>query len=115
MLEIAKARGHAEVVDLLIHRAAAWYGRRYAGDAQGRPVKRDDLNGLPWILVNRFVTISHRDFAGVKQMMADEPNGAIASGVNALGDVHGGAAGVGGSGEGGDCGGCSVCARARGA
>src|SRR5205814_748789 len=62
VMEIAKSRGHAELVEWLQRRELAWYGRRYAGDAQGRAVKRDDLNGLAWTLVNRFVTISHGDF-----------------------------------------------------
>jgi len=65
VMEIAKSRGHAELVEWLKHREQAWYGRRYKPG--------DDLNGLPWTMVNRFVTLSHADTEKVKQMMGDEP------------------------------------------
>jgi ankyrin repeat protein len=82
-LQIAQARGYTDIADLLVHRGAAadnpgkveiaWYGRRYIQDLRGRPVKRDDLNGLPWTLVNQFVSLSHADFDKVKQMLKDQP------------------------------------------
>ena len=82
-LEIATARGHRQIVEMLIHRGArianpgkvevAWYGRRFAQDLQGNPVSRDDLNGLPWTLVNPFVTVAHFDFDKVRQLLRDHP------------------------------------------
>jgi hypothetical protein len=83
-LEVARARGYREIAELLIHRGAkgagadgrvevAWYGRRYASDAKGNPVKRDDLNGLPWTMVNEFARLAHFDFDKVKRMLGDEP------------------------------------------
>ena len=47
----------------------AWYGRRYIQDLHGKPVKRDDLNGLPWPLVNRFASVAHADFEKVKKAL----------------------------------------------
>jgi ankyrin repeat protein len=82
-LQLARSRGYTDIADLLIHRGAAvadpgkievaWYGRRYIQDLQGKSVKRDDLNGLPWTLVNQFASLSHTDFAKVKQMHQEHP------------------------------------------
>ena len=82
-LEIATARGHTDIVEMLIHRGAkaanpgnvevAWYGRRFVNDLQGNPVTRDDLNGLPWTLVNRFASVAHTDFEKVKQLLQENP------------------------------------------
>jgi ankyrin repeat protein len=82
-LQIATARGHRDVAEMLIHRGArtsnpgtvevAWYGRRYSRDLQARPVDRDDLNGLPWTLVNQFVRVSHGNFEKTRQLLKDHP------------------------------------------
>jgi ankyrin repeat protein len=82
-LDIARARGYTDLAALLIHRGAAgpnpdrieiaWFGRRYLQDLHGRPVRRDDLNGLPWTLVNDFARVAHFDFDKVKQLHRDHP------------------------------------------
>ena len=82
-LEVAIRRGHKDVVEMLVHRGAAvknpgkievaWYGRRYAQDIHGNPVNRDDLNGLPWTLVNQFVSVSHGNFDKTRQLLKDHP------------------------------------------
>jgi ankyrin repeat protein len=82
-LEIATARGHKDIVEMLVHRGAraedpgkvevAWYGRRFVEGVQGNPVSRDDLNGLPWTLVNRFASVAHVDFEKVKQLHKEHP------------------------------------------
>ncbi len=46
----------------------AYYGRRYAQDAHGNPVTRDDTNGLPQDFINQFITFAHFDFEKVKQL-----------------------------------------------
>jgi hypothetical protein len=82
-LEIARARKYEDIAELLIHRGAvvadpgkievAWYGRRYIQDLRGHPVKRNDLNSLPWTLVNQFASVAHADFEKVKQLYRDNP------------------------------------------
>lgn len=82
-LEIARSRNYDDIADLLIHRGAAvgdpgkievaWYGRRYLQDLRGKPVQRDDLNGLPWTLVNRFASVAHVDFEKVKSLYRENP------------------------------------------
>jgi ankyrin repeat protein len=82
-LQIARARKYEDIAELLIHRGAvvadpgkievAWYGRRYIQDLRGNPVRRDDLNGLPWTLVNQFASVAHVDFEKVKQLYRDNP------------------------------------------
>jgi uncharacterized protein len=82
-LQIARARGYSDIADLLIHRGArtegpgtiavAWYGRRYLQDIHGDPVRRDDLNGLPWTVVNQFASVSHADFEKVKSIYKEYP------------------------------------------
>jgi ankyrin repeat protein len=82
-LAIARSRGYDDIAELLIHRGAAvadpgkvevaWYGRRYVGDLHGRPVRRDDLNGLPWTLVNQFASVAHADLDKVKQLLKEHP------------------------------------------
>jgi ankyrin repeat protein len=82
-LQIARARGYMDIAELLVHRGAtgadpgkievAWYDRRYLQDFHGQPVQRDDLNGLPWTLVNQFASVAHADFEKVKQLLKDHP------------------------------------------
>jgi ankyrin repeat protein len=82
-LQIARARGYTDIADLLIHRGArtdtsgkiavAWYGRRYLQDIHGDPVRRDDLNGLPWTVVNQFASVAHADFEKVKSLYKEYP------------------------------------------
>ena len=82
-LEIARAQGYGDIAKMLIHRGArtadpgkiaiAWYGRRYIQDIHGRPVNRDDLNGLAWTLVNQFASVAHADFDKAKQLLKDHP------------------------------------------
>lgn len=82
-LQIARSRNYDDIAALLIHRGAAapdpgtievaWYGRRYIQDLRGVPVRRDDLNGLPWTLVNQFASVAHTDFEKVKQLYRDNP------------------------------------------
>src|SRR5260370_16850352 len=102
-LQLAAARGHGNVVEFLVHRGATvkpadlevaigpavavlkkagniervHFDRRYIQDMQGKPVNRDDLNGLPWTLVNQFASVSHFDFEKVKQL--HQPNPALLS------------------------------------
>jgi ankyrin repeat protein len=82
-LDLARVRKYDDIAELLIHRGArtadrgkiavAWYGRRYLQDIHGDPVRRDDLNGLPWTVVNEFARIAHADFEKVKSMYKDYP------------------------------------------
>jgi uncharacterized protein len=82
-LQIARARGYNDIAELLLHRGAradgpskvavAWYGRRYLQDIHGDPVRRDDLNGLPWTVVNQFASVAHADFEKVKSLYKDYP------------------------------------------
>jgi len=83
-LQIARGRGYNDVADLLIHRGArtegatkvsvAWYGRRYLQDIHGDPVRRDDLNGLPWTGVNQFASVAHAGLEKVKSLYKDYPS-----------------------------------------
>jgi len=98
-LQLAAARGYADIAEILIHRGAlvtarettaatgeavrvlrdsskierAHYGRRYIQDVHGKPVTRDDANGLPWTLVNEFVRVGHFDFEKIKQLHKETP------------------------------------------
>ena len=98
-LYLAAARGYADLAELLIHRGArvtpretaaatgeaiqvlrnaskieqVHYNRRYIQDAQGKPVTRDDTNGVPWTQVNQFVRLAHIDLEKVKQLCQDTP------------------------------------------
>jgi ankyrin repeat protein len=82
-LQIARVRGYNDIADLLIHRGArteapakiavAWYGRRYLQDIHGDSVRRDDLNGLPWTVVNQFASVAHADFEKVKSLYKEYP------------------------------------------
>ncbi len=95
-LRLAAARGYAEICEMLIHRGAvvekvnasgdaarvlehaaeierAHYARRYVQDIHGKPVQRDDSNGLPWTGINQFVTLSHFDFQKVKALYQANP------------------------------------------
>jgi ankyrin repeat protein len=98
-LQLAASRGYADIAEILIHRGAlvtpretaaatgeaapvlrnsskierAHYDRRYIQDVHGKPVTRDDLNGLPWTLVNQFVTVGHFDFEKIKQLHKETP------------------------------------------
>jgi ankyrin repeat protein len=82
-LQIARSRGYDDIADLLIHRGArtdapakigvAWYGRRYLQDIHGDSVRRDDLNGLPWTVVNQFASVAHADFEKVKSLYKEYP------------------------------------------
>jgi ankyrin repeat protein len=98
-LHLAAARGYADLAEMLIHRGArvtaretaaatgeavkvlqnaskveqVHYKRRYIQDAQGKPVTRDDTNGIPWTQVNEFVRLAHFDFEKVKQLCQDTP------------------------------------------
>jgi hypothetical protein len=98
-LQLAAARGNAEVAELLIHRGArvtpseiatatgeavsvlrhaddierVHFDRRYIQDVHGKPVVRDDSNGLPWTLVNQFASVAHFDFEKVKELLGAHP------------------------------------------
>jgi hypothetical protein len=98
-LQLAAARGNAELSELLIHRGATVTGgemaaatgdavpvlrraaetdrvhfdRRYIQDLHGKAVVRDDLNGLPWTLVNELASVAHRDFDRVKALLGEHP------------------------------------------
>jgi ankyrin repeat protein len=82
-LDLARARGYTDIADLLIHRGArtdaartvavAWYGRRYLQDIHGNSVRRDDLNGLPWTVVNQFASVAHADLEKVKSLYKEYP------------------------------------------
>jgi hypothetical protein len=98
-LQLAAGRGNAEVAELLIHRGArvtpveigaatgeavpvlrraddierVHFDRRYIQDIHGKPVVRDDSNGLPWTLVNQFASVAHVDFEKVKELLGAHP------------------------------------------
>jgi uncharacterized protein len=98
-LQLAAARGNAEVAELLIHRGAqvtsnevaaatggavavlrhaadierVHFDRRYIQDLRGKPVVRDDTNGLAWTLVNQFASVAHFDFEKVKELLGAHP------------------------------------------
>jgi uncharacterized protein len=76
-LELAKARGYDDLVQMLIHRGAeagapsverVHYGRRYTQDLRGNPVTREDTYGIPQDWINQFVAVAHFDFEKVKQL-----------------------------------------------
>ena len=89
-LHLAAARGYTEICEMLVHRGAvagpddrlpksvadvpqAHYTRRYLQDIHGKPVTRDDSNGLPWTQINEFVTLSHFNFDKVKALQQANP------------------------------------------
>jgi len=81
-LELAKARGYQEIVEMLIHRGAVsddrtvervHYGRRYSQGLHRQPIQRDDLNGVPWLQVNEFARLGHFDFPKVKALLEATP------------------------------------------
>lgn len=81
-LQLAQARGHRDIVELLIHRGAAsddrsvervHFARRFTQDLHGKPVRRDDSNGLEWTQINPFVTLAHFNFEKVKELLAATP------------------------------------------
>jgi len=80
-LELASARGYADLVRMLIHRGAdasllanapsverVYYGRRYTQDLHGNPMTREDNYGIPQDWINQFVTVAHFDFEKVKHL-----------------------------------------------
>ena len=81
-LDLARAREYRDVEDMLLHRGAAGgsstvervhFERRFVQDLQGRPVKRDDTNGLAWTTINPFVTLAHFNFEKVKELLSATP------------------------------------------
>jgi ankyrin repeat protein len=98
-LQLAAARGYADLTEMLIHRGAAitahdveiasgdaikvlrraneiervHWDRRYIQDIHGKPVQRDDRNGLPWTLVNQCARVAHFSFDQVKQLHQEHP------------------------------------------
>ena len=98
-LQLAAARGYADLTQMLIHRGAAiaqkdaeiatgdaikvlrhaseiervHWDRRYIQDIHGKPVARDDRNGLPWTLVNQCARVAHFSFDQVKQLHQEHP------------------------------------------
>ena len=83
-LDVAQARGYADVVELLVHRGASgaadasktervYFGRRYRFDAEGRPWKPEDIDGLPQDFINDFVRISHANADRVKHLLKVVP------------------------------------------
>jgi uncharacterized protein len=76
-LELARARGYDDLVQMLIHRGAeasapsverVYFGRRYTQDLRGNPVTREDTYGIPQAWINQFVFFAHFDFEKVKQL-----------------------------------------------
>jgi ankyrin repeat protein len=82
-LQLAKARGYDDMVEMLIHRGAVTgapsnvervhFDRRYLQDVNGKPYKRDDTNGQSWTAINRFVVPAHFDFEKVKKLYTENP------------------------------------------
>ncbi len=81
-LALAEARGYRDVAEMLIHRGAesadrtverVHFDRRFVLDGKGRPVRRDDTNGLPWTQINPFVTLAHFHFEKVKELVGATP------------------------------------------
>jgi ankyrin repeat protein len=81
-LQLAQARGYRDVIEMLIHRGAAsddrsvqrvHFDRRFVQDINGRPVKRNDSNGLAWTEINGFVTLAHFNFDKVKELASATP------------------------------------------
>jgi hypothetical protein len=99
-VQLAAARGYADVTEMLIHRGAAatprdveiasggaikvlrraneiervHWDRRYIQDIHGKPVQRDDRNGLPWTLVNQCARVAHFSFDQVKKLHEEHPS-----------------------------------------
>jgi len=81
-LQLAEALGYRDITEMLIHRGAAsedrhvervHFARRYMQDVHGRPVTRDDFNGLSWTQINPFVALSHFNFEKVKELLTATP------------------------------------------
>lgn len=86
-LQLAMARGYDDLAEMLIHRGAraphdfprageidrVHFDRRYLYGLDGKPVTRDDSNGLTWNAINHFVTPAHFDFEKVKKLHKETP------------------------------------------
>jgi ankyrin repeat protein len=81
-LELASARGYADVVELLVHRGATgstvkaeqvYFGKRYSFDEQGKPWIAENLDGVPQDFINEFVRLSHFDVERVKHLLKLAP------------------------------------------
>src|SRR5438309_2254538 len=72
--DVAAASG--EAVPVLRHAAdieRVHFDRRYIQDLHGKPVVRDDTNGLPWTLVNQLASVAHTNFEKVKELLGAHP------------------------------------------
>ncbi|HLJ51440.1 MAG TPA: ankyrin repeat domain-containing protein [Bryobacteraceae bacterium] len=84
-IELASARGYTDIVELLAHRGATgpladavktervYFGQRFSFDANGRPYKAEDIDGLPQSFINEFVRLSHADVDRVKHLARIAP------------------------------------------
>ncbi len=84
-LQLADARGYADVVEMLVHRGAAgaeagtvktervYFGRRYSFDVAGRPYTPLDIDGLPQEFINEFARLAHFDADRVKHLLKLAP------------------------------------------
>ena len=84
-LELAAARGYADIVEMLVHRGAAgaradgvqvekvYFGRRYSFDVEGRPYAAENIDGLPQEFINEFTRLAHSDGERVKHLLKIAP------------------------------------------
>lgn len=83
-LQLARARGYTDLVEMLIHRGAVsdkesaidrvHFDRRYLQDIYGKRFQRDDTRGLHWTSINQFVSPAHFDFERVKKLYTENPD-----------------------------------------
>jgi ankyrin len=76
-VDLARARGYRDIVDLLIHRGASaepagvervYFGQRFRFDRAGQPYTPENLDGLPQDFINEFVRLSHADVERAKHL-----------------------------------------------
>ena len=84
-LELAAARGYADIVEVLVHRGATggpadgikvervYFGKRYGFDIEGRPYIAENIDGLPQEFINEFARLAHSDGNRVKHLLKIAP------------------------------------------
>lgn len=84
-LELAAARGYADIVEMLVHRGATgapaegievekvYFGKRYSFDIEGRPYAAENIDGLPQEFINEFARLAHSDADRVKHLLKIAP------------------------------------------
>jgi ankyrin repeat protein len=80
-LDLAAARGYADIVEILVHRGASgsiagatvkteqvYFGKRYSFEVHGKPFVPENLDGLPQDFINDFARLAHFDAERVKHL-----------------------------------------------